>query len=136
MKHQQILNCFFTLSRTNALLSRSLSAQGLDFSDFMILYFLNEAPEGKLRRIDLAQKLGLSASGITRMILPLEKIGLVSRDLSDEDGRARFASLTEIGKTLLADAKTRIFEKMEDIVPAQQEADYQKVTALLEQIKF
>lgn len=105
----------FSLAKANTVLSRRLSGHGLDFSDFMILYYLNEAPEKKLRRIDLANKLGLSASGITRMLLPLEKLHIITRDLNDDDARARYATLTAAGVELLQDANASLEMKSEDI---------------------
>ncbi len=39
----------------------------------MTLYYLERAPGGRLRRVDLAERLGLTASGVTRSLLPLEK---------------------------------------------------------------
>ncbi len=115
---ENVLHFFFEVVRSNSTISKRFSVQGLAFTDFMILHYLNEAPEGRLRRIDLADRLGLTPSGITRMILPLEKIGLVRRDLDDADARARYASLTPAGKNLLAEATDRIKEKIEDVVPA------------------
>ena len=70
-----------------------------------------------MRRIDLAEKLGITASGITRMLLPLEKLGIIKRDLDQDDARARFASLTPAGKEMLDNAKATITMKMEDILP-------------------
>lgn len=106
----------FSLAKTNTVLSRRLSGHGLDFSDFMILYHLNDAPDKKLRRIDLANKLGLTASGITRMLLPLEKLGIITRDLNDDDARARYATLTKAGVELLNDANASLEMKTEDIL--------------------
>ena len=99
------LTFLFSLVKTNAILSRRLSVHGLDFSDFMIISYLNESREQKLRRIDLAEKLGLTASGITRMLLPLEKLGIIERSLDDADARARYASITPAGKNLPEDAR-------------------------------
>lgn len=107
----------FSLVKTSNVLSRKLSGHGLDFSDFMILYHLNDAPDKKLRRIDLANKLGLTASGITRMLLPLEKLGIITRELDHDDARARYASLTKAGLNLLKDATVSIEMKLEDIFP-------------------
>jgi len=98
------LTFLFSLVKTNAILSRRLSVHGLDFSDFMIISYLNESREQKLRWIDLAEKLGLTASGITRMLLPLEKLGIIERSLDDADARARYASITPAGKNLPEDA--------------------------------
>lgn len=124
----------FSLVKTNAILARRLSVHGLAFSDFMILFYLNEAPENKLRRIDLADKLGLTASGITRMLLPLEKLGIIERHLDEVDARARYASLTKAGKNLLKDASATVEMKLEDIIPKNKENELEKFTKLLEQI--
>ncbi|MEI7620674.1 MAG: MarR family transcriptional regulator [Candidatus Falkowbacteria bacterium] len=124
----------FSLIKSNAILSRRLSVHGLDFSDFMILSYLNEAPEQKLRRIDLAEKLGLTASGITRMLLPLEKLGIIERNLDDSDARARYATITKAGKNLLQDASASIEMKLEDIIPEEIRADLEKFTRILERI--
>lgn len=124
----------FSLVKSNAILSRRLSVHGLDFSDFMILSYLNEAPEQKLRRIDLAEKLGLTASGITRMLLPLEKLGIIERNLDDSDARARYATITKAGKNLLQDATASIEMKLEDIIPEEKRSELNKFTELLDEI--
>src|SRR3990167_901737 len=64
------------LTRAYATLTRRLdnalsSVHGLSFGDFMILYYLGRAPGKRLRRVDLADRLGLTASGVTRSPLPL-----------------------------------------------------------------
>jgi DNA-binding MarR family transcriptional regulator len=128
------ISFLFSLAKTNAILSRRLIGHGLDFSDFMILYFLNEAPDNKLRRIDLADKLGLTASGITRMLIPLEKLGFIKRDLNDDDARARYASLTKIGKNLLKDATATMEMRLEDFMPADKKNKLKEFTELLEKI--
>ena len=128
------LTFLFSLVKTNAILSRRLSVHGLDFSDFMIISYLNESRDQKLRRIDLAEKLGLTASGITRMLLPLEKLGIIERSLDDADARARYASITPAGKNLLQDATASIEMKLEDIMPEGSEAELEKFTELLEKI--
>jgi DNA-binding MarR family transcriptional regulator len=128
------INFLFSLAKTNAILSRRLIGHGLDFSDFMILFYLNEAPENKLRRIDLADKLGLTASGITRMLIPLEKLDFIKRDLNDDDARARYASLTKTGKNLLKDATATMEMRLEDFMPADKKNKLKEFTQLLEEI--
>jgi len=54
----------------------ALNVHGLSFSDFMILYVLSTSPDQRMRRIDLAAQIGLTASGVTRLLNPLEKIVL------------------------------------------------------------
>jgi DNA-binding MarR family transcriptional regulator len=94
------------LTRAYATLTRRLdnalsSLHGLSFSDFMILYYLGRAPESRLRRVDLAERLGVTASGVTRSLLPLEKLGLVLRQPDPRDARVGYASLTDAGQQLL-----------------------------------
>ena len=94
------------LTRAYATLTRRLdnalsNLHGLSFSDFMILYYLDRAPESRLRRIDLAERLGVTASGVTRSLLPLEKLLLVTRQPDPRDARVGYASLTESGQQLL-----------------------------------
>ncbi len=81
-----------------------LSAHGISFGDFQVLYHLSQAPEGRLRRVDLAERLGLTASGVTRSLLPLEKIGLVDRQPDPRDARVGYAVITRTGRALLKDA--------------------------------
>ena len=80
------------------------SLHGLSFGDFTILLRLGQAPEGRLRRVELAGQLGLTASGITRSLLPLEKIGLVTRQSDARDARVGYAALTPAGQELLGHA--------------------------------
>ena len=124
----------FELVKANAILARRLSSHGLDFSDFMILHFLNEAENSQLRRVDLASRLGLTASGITRMLLPLEKLGIIKRNLDETDARARYATLTKAGQNLLTDATKTINEKLEDLMPADKTRQISELTKLLETI--
>lgn len=101
------------LARAHAVLMRRLdnalsNLHGLSFSDFMVLYHLQRAPGTRLRRIDLAERLGLTASGVTRTLLPLEKLGLVARQPDPRDARVGYASITETGQRLLADAMVAV----------------------------
>lgn len=114
------------LTRANAVMTNRLdrtlsSLHGLSFGDFMVLYHLSRAPEVRLRRIDLAHRMELTASGVTRTVLPLEKRGLVSRQEDPRDARIAFACLTKAGQRLLADAHTsaeQICQELTQAVPS------------------
>ena len=97
------------LARANAVLVRRFdnalgSQHGISFSDFQMLNHLARAPGGKLRRVDLADRVALTASGITRTLLPLEKIGLVTRESDPRDARVGFAVVTATGHELVVNA--------------------------------
>ena len=90
-------------------LSRKMDAKlgGIGFSDFLILYALSIAPEKRMRRIDLADSIWLTASGITRLLLPMEKIGLIRREAHDGDARVSFVSIAPGGWKKLEEAIER-----------------------------
>lgn len=99
------------LARAQATLVRRLDQvlggyHGISFSDFMLLHHLGRAPGGRLRRVDLAERQGLTASGVTRSLLPLEKIGLVERQQDPRDARVAYAAITDTGRELLNNAVT------------------------------
>ena len=92
-------------TRTDAELG---AVHGLGLSDFAALYHLAEAPGGRLRRVDLARRLALTASGVTRLLGPLERRGIVTREADGNDARATFAVLTRSGKVLVKDATATV----------------------------
>ena len=97
------------LARAQALIVRRFDSilgnlHGLSFGDYQLLYHLQRAPGARLRRIDLAERLALTASGITRSLMPLEKIGLVARQADARDARVGYAVITEAGQALLIHA--------------------------------
>lgn len=126
---------FLNLAKAKTVVARRfdnrLSFHGLGFSDFMILYHLQEAPEGKLRRGDLAEKVGLTPSGITRMLLPMEKIGLVKREANKDDARVSFVSIASGGKQLLKDAMERVEVLAEDLIPQEKAKKLEAFSELL-----
>lgn len=63
-----------------------------------VLVALYQSPDKKLRMSDLANKVVLTRSGLTRVIERLEREGLVERERTEEDRRGAFAVLTREGK--------------------------------------
>ena len=97
------------LARAHAVLLRRFdnalgSQHGISFGDFQLLNHLARAPGGRLRRVDLAERVGLTASGVTRTLLPLEKIGLVTRQHDPRDARVGFAAITPVGHEMVDNA--------------------------------
>jgi DNA-binding MarR family transcriptional regulator len=111
---------FINFSKVQALVSRKfdrLNAHGIGFSDFMILYLLSSAPDGKMRRVDLAEKTGLTASGVTRLLSPLEKIGLVGREANERDARVSYVLITATGRKLFEEACVTAEHTANDMLP-------------------
>jgi DNA-binding MarR family transcriptional regulator len=77
---------------------------GIGFTDFVILNELASVVGGRLRPVDLANRLQMTASGVTRAILPLDKIGLVERASHERDARASYVAITQAGRDRLEEA--------------------------------
>jgi len=102
-------DAFANLSAAYAALTRELSASlvekhGLTINDYGCLLLLSRAGEEGMRRIDLANELRLSPSGITRLLDRLGGQGLVGKGACKEDARVSYAILTEDGLTKLREA--------------------------------
>ena len=102
---------FVALLRAHASATRRLSAQlqadhGLTINDYEVLLRLARAPDRRLRRVDLAAEVLLTASGITRLLDGLEKAGYVVRATCEDDRRVVYAVLTDAGQAKLRGAST------------------------------
>jgi DNA-binding MarR family transcriptional regulator len=116
-----VLQEFLGIRRAVAIWENRVDAQlgalhGLGLSDFAAIHHLAEAPGGRLRRVDLAQRLAVTPSGITRLLGPLERRGIVSRESDGHDARATYAVLTRSGKTLAKDATATVTAIAESIL--------------------
>jgi len=81
------------------------SVHGLSVNEMFLLMQLERAPLRRLPRVELAKRLNTSASTVTRMAAPMEKLGLVSRQSDVRDARLAFVVLTEAGATRVAEAR-------------------------------
>lgn len=77
------------------------AAEKIPLHWYDVLIELYEAPEQRLRMSDLADKVVLSRSGLTRLVDRLEKEGLLLREPDPNDRRGFFAILTEAGITAM-----------------------------------
>jgi DNA-binding MarR family transcriptional regulator len=131
------LQFFITLARMQSVVSRRFDHMGAmtGLQDFIILHHLYNAPGYKLRRIDLAEKVGLTASGITRLLPPLEKIGLVGREADPRDMRVSYVTLAPGGLRVFMETLERAEQVAQSIVPPKGAKNIARFTALLEDIK-
>jgi len=126
---------FLGICRTVALWQNRADAElgsvhGLGLSDFAAMHHLAEAPTGRLRRVDLAQRLALTPSGVTRLLAPLERRGIVTREDGGHDARATYAVLTRSGKELVKDATVTVNGVAESILGSLSDRDRVAFTKL------
>jgi DNA-binding MarR family transcriptional regulator len=86
-------------------LERELQAeQGLALTDYDVLVQLAAVEGRRLRMSELAHRLLLSRSGVTRLVDRLVSAGLVERVSCDDDRRGQWAALTDAGVRRLREA--------------------------------
>ncbi|KND46559.1 MULTISPECIES: MarR family winged helix-turn-helix transcriptional regulator [Streptomyces] len=97
-------------ARTMCEIDRVLHPHGLGASDFEVLDILasglaTATAAGDLCRVqNIAEKVHLSQSALSRLIGRLEKDGLVERSVCAEDRRGVWVALTDRGRELHAEA--------------------------------
>ena len=88
------------------------SVHGLSVNEVLLLMQLEKAPLQKLPRVELAKRLNTSASTVTRMAAPMEKLGLVSKQSDARDARLAFVVLTETGATRVVEARATLAKQV------------------------
>ena len=101
LSEQQLL-AWRQFLRTHALVTRRLESelmaeQQLPLASYDVLVQLVEAPQRRLRMSELAEKVLLSRSGLTRLVDRMEREGLVSREPCEDDARGLFTVMTDAG---------------------------------------
>ena len=109
LSDQTSVAVFSRLLRAHSSLNRELSARlitehGLTINDYEALLHLAHADEFGLKRVDLAERLMLTPSGVTRLLDGLERDGWVRKGSCESDARITYAVLTEEGRERLESA--------------------------------
>ena len=103
------LDAWRSFLRAHALVTRILDAEltaecDLPLGSYEVLLHLNEAPGRRLRMTELADRVLLSRSGLTRLVDRMEREGLIVRESCPSDLRGTNAVLTDAGYERLRDA--------------------------------
>jgi DNA-binding MarR family transcriptional regulator len=103
------ITTWVALLRVHATTTRRFNAQlvtdhGLTLNDYEVLLHLARADGRRLRRVDLAERVLLTPSGITRLLEGLEREGYVERAACASDARVTYAQLTDAGLDKLREA--------------------------------
>jgi DNA-binding MarR family transcriptional regulator len=112
------------LLRAHAALTRRFSADlqathGLTLNAYEVLLHLAHAPNRRLRRVDLAGSVLLTASGITRLLDGLEAGGFVAKERCESDARVTYAVLTPAGVNKIEEARESHLADIEELFGSQ-----------------
>ncbi len=106
-----------TWNRLERRLDNSLgSIRGISLAEYRLLRALGDAPNAQASRVDLAHAVGLTPSGVTRALRPMEKLGIVATVRSKRDARLAIAGLTPAGRELLGDASGVVDDAMKSLL--------------------
>jgi DNA-binding MarR family transcriptional regulator len=90
--------------------------RGISLGEYRIVRALADAPQSRASRVELARMVGLTASGATRALQPLEKLGYVQTIRNERDARLALATLTGAGEELVRDASDVVDDVMAAIL--------------------
>jgi len=90
------------------------AVHGLSLKDTLLLMYVAHAEGGRLSRIELAKRLSVSPSTVTRTTAPLEKRGLLGREANQRDARYAYVVLTKAGRRAVADAEATMARLADD----------------------
>lgn len=115
--HDLCLGMAAAWSRVEKHLDAAVSnIKGISFAEYRLLRTIADSPGASASRVDVARAVGLSASGVTRALQPLEKLGFVTTHRSDRDARLALATLTPQGAELVGDATGVIDDAAEQLL--------------------
>jgi DNA-binding MarR family transcriptional regulator len=107
-----VLRLFQASARLEERFAARLGAvHGLSLKDALLLMHVADAEGGRLSRIELAKRLSVSPSTVTRTTAPLEKLGFLGRESHERDARFAYVVLTKAGQRAVAEAEAT-FERL------------------------
>jgi DNA-binding MarR family transcriptional regulator len=134
------LEAWVNFLRAHAAVTRQFNAEllathGLTINDFDVLASLARAPERALKRVDLAERVLLTPSGITRLLKGLQGAGYVCNRSCEEDARVTYAVLTDEGYEKLREARKTHLASVRALFSERYEKDeLQSLASLLERL--
>jgi DNA-binding MarR family transcriptional regulator len=130
---------FLSLHNLNAKLMKSMDARlsmhGISFTEYHILLTLSETSNQTMSRIDLARCVELSASGVTRLLAPMEKLGMVKKEKHPRDARKSLVKLSDSGRRVLADSSVTFNETSASLFVSLTEPQQSKMNQLCARMK-
>ena len=77
---------------------------GLSSTDYQVLVFLSEHPDGRARPVEMCRAMRWEQSRLSHQVTRMEKRGLVERSTCEEDGRGSLVGITAAGRSTIEDA--------------------------------
>lgn len=120
---QLILTLVKTQTQVLKPLEGALSVHGVSFTEWLVMHRLNQELDYTLKRASLAASIGVTASGVTRLLLPMEKTGWVEKIANKRDARVSLVRLSISGQRVYEETTQSIEHsatKVTNMMSAQQ----------------
>lgn len=115
-------------------MAASLEGSWLDISEYDVLVTIAQGPRDGVRPTDLAGRVLLTKSGMTRLLDRLDERGLVARLACPTDGRAQLIALTAGGRSVLRRAAPSLMRALGSSFGGLSEAELVTLRRLAERI--
>jgi MarR family transcriptional regulator, repressor for mepA len=120
---------------TYRLLMRGMTAEfGVSGAQFEVLRQLALAG-GRSTTSAVSRELVVDPAAVTRLVAGLERLGLVSREDDERDGRRRPVLLTSAGRAMMLDFHTRMHAREAELAGAVDEASIESAKRVLQTIR-
>ena len=105
------------VSAIDASIGKWLTVQyNIGLTEYRALEHISASPTHELRITELAQKLGLNQSSVTRLVGRMEDKNLAFRDTCPDDARGIFAVITNHGLETVTHIQTAYEAKIQEIL--------------------
>lgn len=120
------------LQKTSGRFNEGCAALGLTDRQYDYLFVLDIVEQ--LGQTELGEVLGLDRSTNTLVLKILERKGLVTREIPEEDTRRRLVRITAQGRDLLCRARTAADESQSAIADCLTAPEYRQLLMLLQRV--
>ncbi|MEE4565496.1 MarR family winged helix-turn-helix transcriptional regulator [Paenibacillus polymyxa] len=135
----ELLNIWLSLTKLQSNINDELEhalqeKYSLSLNEFLVLYFLSQTEEKKLRLQHLQEMVGLSQSALSRLVVRMEakSCGALQRHICEDDRRGIYTSMTDFGEKKF-DRALETFNQILESALSKDELK-QKLQSLIEKI--
>ena len=130
---QQLRNVFESVEQQVA---KDLQREhGLGLTEYRALQLLSTAPDSELRMQELAKRLGLNQSSVTRLVERMERNGYTVRDVCPDDKRGVYTVITKRGRKVQSEAGQDYDRFLKSALEtASEQSEYQDIVHSLHQM--
>ncbi|WGL17894.1 MarR family transcriptional regulator [Microbulbifer bruguierae] len=122
-------------SRISKKMESRLSVHGISMTEYLVMQSLSQDAFSEVSRITLADHLGMSASGVTRLLLPMEKNKIIEKVKNPRDARQSRVRLSATGKRVFEEARVTFEQISSDLACNLTQTQQERLVELLEKIQ-